>query len=306
MDRLMRELADSSIATFAAPSTGCCTGMRVAYFDNIAEKRESICDEIAILMPSERAAFYANYRSTAGCSRRVFVRGPQISVIPARQSYSLDCQRQSDLLVIGLELDFFGKKAIEALGSKAPQLVERYGVADPFMSAVGNTLRSEFRMLKIPSMAYLESLAGVIAIHVAANYADGGTAMLPYAGLPPHKVDRVQGFITRHLTEALRLQELAATIHMSPYHFARMFKRATGQSPHVYITSQRMEHAKDLLRNSDLPLVDVAANVGFQTQGHFTTVFHKYAGVTPRVFRLTRPVARAAEGVNQVFVGQRI
>jgi transcriptional regulator GlxA family with amidase domain len=51
-----------------------------------------------------------------------------------------------------------------------------------------------------------------------------------------------------------------------------------------------MERAKGLLRNSELPLVDVAANVGFETQAHFTEVFHKHAGLTPRAYRLaSRP-----------------
>jgi AraC-like DNA-binding protein len=80
---------------------------------------------------------------------------------------------------------------------------------------------------------------------------------------------------------------------MSLYHFARMFKLATGQPPHLYITIQRIEHAKALLRDSSLPLVVVAARVGFQTQEHFTNVFHRYAGVTPRVYRLSCRSARA-------------
>ena len=76
---------------------------------------------------------------------------------------------------------------------------------------------------------------------------------------------------------------------MSPCHFARMFKKATGQPPHAYITTRRMEYAKELLRESDSSLVDVAAKAGFQTQGHFTGVFHRYTGVTPRVYRLQLP-----------------
>ena len=52
------------------------------------------------------------------------------------------------------------------------------------------------------------------------------------------------------------------------------------------------EHAKGLLRDTELPLVDVAGNVGFQTQGHFTGVFHKVCGVTPRVYRLHCRLAR--------------
>jgi AraC family transcriptional regulator len=82
---------------------------------------------------------------------------------------------------------------------------------------------------------------------------------------------------------------------MSPYHFARMFKQATGQPPHVYITSQRMDQAKNLLGNTDLSLVEVAASVGYQTQAHFTGVFHKHVGTTPRNFRLHYRAQRRAE-----------
>jgi AraC-like DNA-binding protein len=49
---------------------------------------------------------------------------------------------------------------------------------------------------------------------------------------------------------------------------------------------QRLEHAKRLLLESNLPLVEVAASAGFQTQAHFTEVFHRHTGVTPRAFRL--------------------
>jgi len=73
---------------------------------------------------------------------------------------------------------------------------------------------------------------------------------------------------------------------MSPFHFARMFKLATGLAPHAYITRQRMGRARDLLATTDLPLLEVAARVGYQTQAHFTGVFHRYVGTTPRVYRL--------------------
>jgi AraC family transcriptional regulator len=73
-----------------------------------------------------------------------------------------------------------------------------------------------------------------------------------------------------------------------------MFKQATGQPPHVYITSQRMDQAKNLLGNSELSLVEVAASVGYQTQAHFTGVFHKQIGVTPRAFRMNCRAERRA------------
>jgi AraC family transcriptional regulator len=65
-----------------------------------------------------------------------------------------------------------------------------------------------------------------------------------------------------------------------------MFEQSTGTSPHLYVLMQRVERAKELLADTDTALVDVAAEVGFRTQGHFTGVFHRYAGFTPRTFRL--------------------
>jgi AraC family transcriptional regulator len=217
-----------------------------------------------------------------------------VSVIPENQPHAISsCQRQADMVVIGLEPVFFEEKAREALDCAAPRLVERYAAVDPFLRAVASTLRSEFRMQRIPSQAYLESLAGVVAIHLARNYCGGIPTTRPDLGLAPHKLNRVQAFVQAHVSEGIRVSQLAEIVHMSLYHFARMFKLATGQPPHLYITIQRIEHAKELLKDSSLPLVEVAARVGFQTQGHFTNVFHRYAGVTPRVFRLSFQSARA-------------
>ncbi len=73
---------------------------------------------------------------------------------------------------------------------------------------------------------------------------------------------------------------------MSPFHFARLFKQATGRAPHAYVVTRRIERAKELLSQDSLPLVHVACSVGFQTQGHFTEVFRRYAGLTPGHFRV--------------------
>jgi transcriptional regulator GlxA family with amidase domain len=105
-------------------------------------------------------------------------------------------------------------------------------------------------------------------------------------GLAPHRLQRVLACIETRLAERIQVRELADEIHMSPFHFARMFKLATGHAPHAYITRQRMDRAKDLLAQTQLPLLEVAARVGYQTQAHFTGVFHRYVGTTPRVYRL--------------------
>ena len=106
-------------------------------------------------------------------------------------------------------------------------------------------------------------------------------------GLAPHKLQQVLCFIEERITQPIGIRDLASEVRMSQFHFARMFKEAMGDPPHEYITRMRMERAKHLLRASDLPLREVATSVGYQTQAHFTGVFHKRVGMTPRTFRVS-------------------
>jgi transcriptional regulator GlxA family with amidase domain len=106
------------------------------------------------------------------------------------------------------------------------------------------------------------------------------------AGLPQDKLKAVLGHIDESLGESLKVRDLAQRVGLSQFHFARMFRRSVGRPPHEYLTDLRMERAKQLLRETDLPLAQVATRVGYQTQAHFTGVFHREVGVTPRSYRL--------------------
>ena len=105
-------------------------------------------------------------------------------------------------------------------------------------------------------------------------------------GLAPHKLQKVLAYIDEKLAQPVGVRELASQVHMSPFHFARRFKQAVGTPPHAYITQERIERAKRLLSGTNIPLIDVATRVGYRTQAHFTGVFHRYVGTTPRAYRV--------------------
>ena len=105
------------------------------------------------------------------------------------------------------------------------------------------------------------------------------------AGLPESKLRRVTAYIESNLQRELRLTELAAVTHMSPYHFARLFKRATGVSPHRFVVHRRIDAATLLLTQSTSSISSIARAVGFRTASHFATTVRRITGMTPSAYR---------------------
>jgi AraC family transcriptional regulator len=103
--------------------------------------------------------------------------------------------------------------------------------------------------------------------------------------LPAFRLRRVAQYVREHLSEPVTLADMAAAAGMSAMHFAAMFRRATGQRPHHYLLEQRILHAKELMTRTSRSLCDIALSAGFSTQAHFSTVFKRYAGTTPKQWR---------------------
>jgi AraC-like DNA-binding protein len=95
------------------------------------------------------------------------------------------------------------------------------------------------------------------------------------------------------LAQPIRLSDMAKAAGLTPMHFARQFRAATGIRPHDYLLRRRVERAQELLRESANTLVEVALSVGFQTQAHFTTVFKRFTGETPHRWRANVGKSRA-------------
>jgi AraC family transcriptional regulator len=96
---------------------------------------------------------------------------------------------------------------------------------------------------------------------------------------------RVAEYIQQNLDKDLSVAELAAVVYMSPYHFARLFKDRTGVPPHRFVVRQRIARARGVLVTPELSIAQVSRRVGFRTPSHFTTVFRRVLGVTPRAYR---------------------
>jgi len=164
----------------------------------------------------------------------------------------------------------------------------RFGFLDPFVASAVTELFAELRDPREHGSLYVDLLADTLLVHVLRSAAPA-SVVAPRGGLSDTAWRLVRDRIEERLGESLSIEELAREAGLSRFHFARAFKKATGLSPHRYVTLRRVERAKSLLRYSDLPLVDVALEVGFSNQAHFTDQFHRVAGATPNAYRRNEP-----------------
>ena len=92
-------------------------------------------------------------------------------------------------------------------------------------------------------------------------------------------------FMHDNYERELGIGEIAAEAYLSEFHFARLFKRITGQTPHAYLASVRLAEGRRLLTGSDLSIAEIAQRVGYGSPSHFAKVFRASTGLTPTAFR---------------------
>lgn len=104
-------------------------------------------------------------------------------------------------------------------------------------------------------------------------------------GLAPWAERRSQELMRARMSEDITLDELAAEAQLSPFHFARMFKQSVGVPPRVYLTQLRMERACELLEQTDLPITEIALEVGYSSNQVLARVFTKHQHMSPSEYR---------------------
>ncbi|MFL6335256.1 MAG: helix-turn-helix domain-containing protein [Pyrinomonadaceae bacterium] len=108
---------------------------------------------------------------------------------------------------------------------------------------------------------------------------------LSRAGLVDRRIRLAVELMHAHMHRDLALEEIAAAAHLSPFHFARLFKKLTGATPHAYLASLRAARAQALLAETDLPVTEVGARVGYMSSSHFARAFRQATGLSPRAYR---------------------
>ncbi|SIR29858.1 AraC family transcriptional regulator [Bosea sp. TND4EK4] len=104
-------------------------------------------------------------------------------------------------------------------------------------------------------------------------------------GLAAWQMRRLERFVEANLGSPITLESMAATARLSSSHFGRAFKATGGETPHSWVLRKRVERARKLMRESTLPLAEIALDCGLSDQSHLNRVFRRYSGVSPNAWR---------------------
>jgi AraC family transcriptional regulator len=169
------------------------------------------------------------------------------------------------------------------------------GFHDPLLAEIAYAITSELERETSAGRLLAETLAlslmaRLVQNHsLVQNHADASwSGVLTKAArerLEPRRLARVLDFIEANLEGDLTVSRLASVACLSPFHFARAFKAAVGQSPHRHVSARRLEHAKNLLCDADRALADIALALRFSCQANFTRAFRQATGQTPAQYR---------------------
>jgi AraC family transcriptional regulator len=166
------------------------------------------------------------------------------------------------------------------------ELTEHWDLMDRHISALLLEMMADLDDNSPAGTIYGESLANALAVYLVKRYAVRRAVPVVYkGGLTRNRLKRVLDYIAASLDENISLAQLAGIAGMSPHYFSELFKLSTGRAPHNYVLMQRIEHAKQQLRDSKHSIIDVGLDAGFQNPSHFARMFRKLEGTTPSIYR---------------------
>ncbi|KAM3111585.1 MULTISPECIES: helix-turn-helix domain-containing protein [unclassified Phormidesmis] len=211
-----------------------------------------------------------------------------ISITPAKTPFYDRWEGEDHYLKIRLASRFIERVTRETLASNSDQLQLRleFRTRDPQIEAIGRMLLTELQQENLGGKLYAESLANVLAVHLLRQYATTQAQIPVYVGgLPQRQLLQVLEYVDAHLHQEIQLANLAQLLEMSQFHFSHLFKQSIGMAPYQYLLQQRIERAKQLLKQTDRSIVDIALTCGFSSHSHLSQQFRQLTGMTPKAYR---------------------
>jgi AraC family transcriptional regulator len=218
----------------------------------------------------------------SNAQRYTYTRG-DIDIVPAGVTDRCLHDDSSTSLVLRMSPTLL-RRAAEDLGRDPDHtgLEPRHQLRDPQIEHIAWALDAERKSAHPAGALYADSLGLALALHLLRSF---GTLATPRRGLSPQQHKRVVDYIEDHIDRDLSMATLASVAQVSASHLKNAFRRSTGLSVHEYVVQRRVERAKLLLMQGELPASEIALEAGFSHQSHMARCMRRVLGITPSALR---------------------
>ena len=228
------------------------------------------------------------WQSRGGRIAHRTVRPGEVIITPAGEPKRW--QHVDDIVAVVLRLcrPYLDELAAE-LDERHPggvEIKDVLSVRDPFLRETAIRFLKALEPQSPASRAHIDALVRSLGVHLLARYAVERRLSVPRVPtMSPRKLRRAVDYIEANLDRDLSIAHIAEHVTMSESHFSHVFRETVGLPPHRYIRDRRIERAKALLRECDIPLSEVAQLIGCSNASNFSVLFHRATGRTPRTYR---------------------
>jgi AraC family transcriptional regulator len=272
------------------------------YFSRGAPFPESV-DRHRIVQIVSRFARAERRTEHRSCISFVKARG-SLTIAPAGPVPNVRLHTPSELISCVLDLGFTRGIAEELDRQPSERPIFQSGVQNTSIGKIIGLLSDELQTGGRSGPLYAETLAHALAIKFLQLYETSEDKISSSKPLLPKILRRIQERIEAELNRQLSLDALAKESGYSRAHFLRMFRAATGLTPHQYVLERRLNRAQQLLKQKQTALADIAVACGFSSQTHMTDSFRNHLGITPGEYRRSffsmKPEPSHSPGSNPV------
>lgn len=194
---------------------------------------------------------------------------------------------QADVTVVHLPTEWI----VRALGERGPALFSRTAAlgADETLAALAQQMLLEVKRGGASGPLFAESLSMAFISYAGSRLAPARPETEPKGrGFSRSQARRLHQFIASHLQDDLTLADLSAVVGLRPRHFSTLFNESFGCSPYRFVLDRKLSEAARLLSTTELDIAEIAYQVGFCSQSHFTAMFRRNYGVTPGKYAIAR------------------
>jgi AraC family transcriptional regulator len=209
-----------------------------------------------------------------------------VIIIPEGSSSRWDIPKPVDVVQLYLPVATLGRVADEAGTARRAELLERTAHSDPITSRLLLSAADALEGNGALDTLFRHQLIDLLTTRLLVAHAGSPTTFQPtMGGLSPKVLLRTIERLRSDNDADVSLSALASDAGLSRFHFCRSFKESTGLSPHAWLRQYRLEQAMNMLRETDEPVVSIAAVLGYSSQTAFAAAFKKLTAETPSDWR---------------------